>query len=144
MSWPVRILAVLTTAASLLSACSDAESANVVASAEPEAEPVEIVTANLTQLAKPVEAFGTIAARQSSAIGALVEGPVRVFVQVGDRVSKGDPLLRVRRSYCERRVEEAEAAVALARAQTEQSERQLERVAALAPRVHINGESGTG
>lgn len=39
-------------------------------------------------LAVPVKAFGTIAAKQRSAIGALAEGPVeRIFVSVGDRVT---------------------------------------------------------
>ena len=50
---------------------------------------VEILTAESEPLAEPVEVFGTIAAKQSSAIGALVEGPLEtMFVTVGDRVKR--------------------------------------------------------
>lgn len=56
-------------------------------------------------LTEPVKAFGTIAAKQSSAIGALTEGPVeRIFVKVGDRVSRGQPLFRIRQADYQRNV----------------------------------------
>ena len=48
---------------------------------------------------------------QTSNVTALVEGPVdRVFVRVGDRVTRGQPLLRIRQAYYQRRASEAEAA----------------------------------
>lgn len=103
--------------------------------------PVEVVTITVENelLSEPVEAFGTIAARQRSAIGALVEGPVeRIFVQVGDRVSRGDPLLRIRQADYRRRVAEAQAAVDLASAQAVEAERQYDRVMALAPRGFVS------
>ena len=90
-------------------------------------------------LAEPVKAFGTIAAKQSSSIGALTEGPVeRIFVKVGDRVSRGQPLFRIRQADYHRRVAEAQAAVDLANAQAIEAERRYERVIALAPRGFVS------
>jgi len=90
-------------------------------------------------LAEPVKAFGTIAAKQSSSIGALAEGPVeRIFVKVGDRVSRGQPLFRIRQADYQRRVAEAQAAVDLANAQAIEAERRYERVIALAPKGFVS------
>lgn len=103
--------------------------------------PVEIatITVETELLSVPVQAYGTIAARQRSAIGALAEGPVeRIFVLVGDRVSTGQPLFRIRQADYRRRVAEAQAAVDLASAQAIEAERQHERVMALAPRGFVS------
>lgn len=90
-------------------------------------------------LAEPVKAFGTIAAKQRSAIGALTEGPVeRIFVKVGDRVSIGQPLFRIRQADYQRRVVEAQAAVDLTNAQAIEAERRYERVMALAPKGFVS------
>ena len=90
-------------------------------------------------LAEPVKAFGTIAAKQSSSIGALAEGPVeRIFVKVGDRVSRGQPLFRIRQADYQRRVAEAQAAVDLANAQAIEAERRYDRVIALAPKGFVS------
>ena len=93
---------------------------------------VELVEARAEPIAVPIIVSGTMAALQTSNIGALVEGPVdRIFVRVGDRVRKGQPLFRIRQADFARRVVEAEAAVELARAQVEQAERAHARIAEL-------------
>ncbi len=99
----------------------------------------EVVVARQSNLSLPVEGQGTIAAFQRSNIGALVQGPVdRIFVRVGDRVAKGAPLFRMRQADYRRRLDEALAAVKLARAEAEQAERTNERVQALKPRGFVS------
>ena len=76
---------------------------------------------------------------QRSNLGALVLGPVdRIFVRVGDRVAKGAPLFRTRQADYQRRLNEALAAVRLARAEAQQAERTNERVQALKPRGFVS------
>ncbi|MBO6697002.1 MAG: efflux RND transporter periplasmic adaptor subunit, partial [Henriciella sp.] len=100
---------------------------------------VKTISVSSEPVAELVKAFGTIAAKQSSAIGALVEGPVeRIFVKVGDRVSRGDPLFRVRQADYQRRVVEAQAAVDLANARAIEAERRYDRVIALAPKGFVS------
>mgnify|MGYP003672126697 CR=1 FL=1 len=89
---------------------------------------VDFLTAKSEPLAEPVEVFGTIAAKQSSAIGALVEGPLEtMFVTVGDRVKKGQALFQIRQADYKRRVAEAqvervETDLIVAKAQVSQSQ----------------------
>lgn len=124
--------------AGLLTACGDEPtSAPAAAAAASRPAPVEVrlVEATVRPLSVPIVATGTMAALQTSAIGALVEGPVeRIYVRVGDRVRKGQPLLRIRPADYERRVAEAAASQRLARAQADQAERALARIAELATR----------
>jgi multidrug efflux pump subunit AcrA (membrane-fusion protein) len=75
---------------------------------------------------------GTIAAKQTSNIGALAEGVVeRVFVKVGDRVKKGQPLFRTRQVDFQRKVDEAKATLAIASAQSNNAETLYQRYANL-------------
>lgn len=124
----------------LLPACSGGEAEDQTAKEVPQG-PREVQTsiARTELLTEPVRAFGTIAAKQSSAIGALTEGPVeRIFVKVGDRVSRGQPLFRIRQADYQRNVAEAQAAVDLATAQAIEAERRYERVTALAPKGFVS------
>lgn len=107
--------------------------------AAPVAAPVELevqgVTARTEKVSVPIRASGTVVALQTSNITALVEGPVeRVFVQVGDRVTRGQPLLRIRQADSQRRVGEAEAALRLADAEVLQAERAYARLRELRER----------
>jgi RND family efflux transporter MFP subunit len=125
----------------LVPGCSGAEdeTANEAQTLESGPAQVETITVSTELVSEPVEAFGTIAARQRSPIGALVEGPVdRVYVNVGDQVTRGQPLFRIRQADYRRRVSEAQAAVNLTIAQATQAERQYERVMALAPRGFVS------
>ncbi|MEO9498542.1 MAG: efflux RND transporter periplasmic adaptor subunit [Parasphingorhabdus sp.] len=125
----------------LLSGCAndDAENENESSIQKNAIVEVDILTAKSEPLADPIEAFGTIAAKQSSAIGALVEGPLEtMFVTVGDRVKKGQALFQIRQADYKRRVAEASAALRLTEAQAIQAERQHGRVIALAPRGFVS------
>ena len=59
-------------------------------------------------------------------------------MKVGDRVSRGQPLFRIRQADYQRRVAEAQAAVDLANAQAIEAERRYERVIALAPKGFVS------
>lgn len=133
-------IACLTVVAMLLTACSD-KGAESEATQETEQGPRQVQTliVETELLAEPVKAFGTIAAKQRSSIGALAEGPLeRIFVKVGDRVERGQALFRIRQSDYRRRVAEAQAAVDLASAQAIEAERRYDRVIALAPRGFVS------
>ncbi|MFY7834680.1 MAG: efflux RND transporter periplasmic adaptor subunit [Novosphingobium sp.] len=100
---------------------------------------LQTLVVQTAMLSEPVKAFGTIAAKQTSAIGAFAEGPVeRIYVNVGDRVTQGQPLFRIRQADYERNVAEAQAAVDLATAQAIEAERRHERVIALAPKGFVS------
>ena len=61
-------------------------------------------------LTQPLFAYGTIAARQTSDIGALAESVVdEIFFRVGDRVEENDPLFQTRQTDYQRRLIEAQA-----------------------------------
>jgi thiamine-phosphate diphosphorylase len=124
----------------LLPACSGGEAEDQTSKEAPQGpREVQTLIARTELLNEPVKAFGTIAAKQSSAIGALTEGPVeRIFVKVGDRVSRGQPLFRIRQADYHRNVAEAKAAVDLATAQAIEAERRYERVIALAPKGFVS------
>lgn len=89
---------------------------------------VKIVNPKPVTVRNTVIATGSIGSKQTSNIGPLVEGVVEsIFVDVGDRVTKGDPLFRTRPVIYERRVDEAKAALELAVARRKNAERALER-----------------
>lgn len=123
-----------------LAGCSDSsETVDVTEPAQLEPRQVETIIVKTELLSNPVKAFGTIAAKQRSAIGAFAEGPVeRIFVKVGDRVTRGQPLFRIRQADYQRSVAEAQAAVDLTEAQAIEAERRHGRVMALAPRGFVS------
>ena len=132
----------LVVCALLLSACSDSsETVDTAEQANAQLAPREVDTiiAKPQLLTSPVKAFGTITAKQRSAISALAEGPVeQIFVNVGDRVTRGQPLFRIRQADYQRRVAEAQAAVDLTQAQAIEAERRYTRVMALAPKGFVS------
>lgn len=90
--------------------------------------PVEAIRVETQQIRAVVVATGTIAAKQTSNIGPLVEGVIEeVMVRVGDRVKKGDPLFRTRAAIYLRQAAEAEAAVRVAEANLQQANRNYTR-----------------
>lgn len=101
--------------------------------------PIHLELVRRIQVEKTVFASGTIAAKQTSNIGPLVEGVVeKIFVKVGDRVKRGDPLFQTRKVDYERRVEEANAAKNLADIRGEQAKRNYERAKELASQENIS------
>ena len=86
----------------------------------------------ILDISKPLIVSGTIAAKQTSNIGALAEGVVeRIFVKVGDRVKKGQPLFQTRQVDYQRKVEEAKATLAIASAQSSNAKTLYQRYANL-------------
>jgi RND family efflux transporter MFP subunit len=129
------VLSLLGAAAWVVVGCSPGPKASDAPASAPLAIEVQVVPARTEQLSTPIRASGTVAALQTSNVTALVEGPVdRVFVRVGDRVTQGQPLLRIRQADYQRQVIEAEAAVRLAEAEVVQTERAFERVRELKDR----------
>lgn len=93
---------------------------------------VQTIQPELINVSRPITVSGTIAAKQTSNIGALADGVVdRIFVVVGDRVQKGDRLFQTRQIDYRRRVDEAEANLAIATARSQNSERLRQRYANL-------------
>ena len=93
------------------------------------AKPVKIVKPKPATISQTVVATGSIGSKQTSNIGPLVEGVIEtIFVNVGDRVSKGDPLFQTRPSRYEREVDEAEANLALAKANLRNARHAFDRV----------------
>lgn len=93
---------------------------------------VQTIQPELVNVSQPITVSGTIAAKQTSNIGALADGVVeRIFVVVGDRVQKGDRLFQTRQVDYRRRVDEAQANLAIATAKSKNSEKLRQRYANL-------------
>lgn len=137
-----RLVCLLLLLLAVLYGCSDGRGPTEAPHIEQESIPeVEVVPVTIHVLATPVVGFGTLAALQNSAIGALVEGPIEhIFVQVGDRVSKGQPLFKIRQTDYERRLSEALAALNLARAEAELASARGQRLRALKSRNFVSPE----
>ena len=121
-----------------LSACSDEEDA-VDASTEvllPQNAPrpvIELFTVEVETFTEVINATGTIAAKQTSKIGPLVEGILeKVYVRVGDRLQKGDPMFQMRASEYQQAVDQADAVYQVAQAELDLGIKKLNR----AKRLH--------
>jgi len=89
---------------------------------------VEVVSVRRVDMEEVIRASGTIAAKQTSRIGPLVEGIIdEIFVRVGDRPRRGDPLFRIRQHEYRQAVNEAQARLDVARAELELTQKRLER-----------------
>ena len=100
---------------------------------------VQTVTAESTDLADPLIASGTIAAKQTSNIGALTGGVVEtIHVRVGDRVTKGQALFQTRRVAYQQQLSEAEAQLAIALAEMTNAENAVNRFATLLSKNHVS------
>jgi RND family efflux transporter MFP subunit len=93
---------------------------------------VNTISAERIDLAEPLVASGTIAAKQTSNIGVLSQGVVEKFhVRVGDRVKKGQALFQTRRIDYEQRLSEAEAQLDIAIAESANAESAFKRYSVL-------------
>ena len=117
----------------LLGACSgDEEAVNdlkeVPERDSPSPPVVELITIENEFFTETIKATGTIAAKQTSKIGPLVEGVLeKVFVRVGDRPIKGEPLFQMRVAEYQQAADQAEAAFQVARAELDLSIKKLKR-----------------
>lgn len=97
---------------------------------------VEVDAVIVEPLIQIVPALGRFVARQSGPVAALVGGPVaKVLVEVGDRVAKGDLMVRLSadvslglRNLREAELQEEEAALETARAQARLASLELRRL----------------
>jgi RND family efflux transporter MFP subunit len=125
----------------LLAGCSDADDAASGAASAP--APVTMASVQVEQLRieQPIVGTGTIAPLQSTDLGPRVDGIIeRIFVRVGQRVSKGDPLFRTRDTELRFRVQELESEVKLAKAAATEATREFSRIS----KLHKRGNASAG
>lgn len=142
---PIRLAALV--AAGLVSSCGgDAGSAGGGFSQGeavlPAVEAVEVMVGSL-----PLEErlSGSVRARNQTDIYAEVGGTIeRVFVDDGDEVEEGDPLVQLRARDFEERVRQAEAGLRVAEARVRQAEANLQRVNAHLERTRTIVEQQLG
>jgi len=111
------------------------DAADAVASAPPEAAPapapvrVEVERVESAALRAQIDASGTIEARRVTEIGSEVPGRiVAVLVDVGDAVAEGAPLFRIDPGPYRMALAEAEAGLALERAESVNAENEAARL----------------
>lgn len=107
---------------------------SMVGEAPDSSSPVTVTTATpeYLSLSEPIFVTGTIHARRTTNITPMVGGLIEeVFVDVGSRVEKGQPLLRMRQKDFEVKVSRVFEARLLAQAEHEDAERDLDNAIAL-------------
>lgn len=138
-----RRLAAVLMLCSLGSGCNDADDAQVAQAPQEqtlsEAPRLQIVRPEPGVIQESITSTGTIGAAQTSNIGVVTPGIVeRVFVKVGDRVKKGQPLFRTRQNDYEIGVHLATANLAAAEARAEQARLDYERATDLLDKKFIS------
>lgn len=89
---------------------------------------IEVFRVETTTVHDVIRATGTIASKQTSRIGPLVEGVIeKVFVRVGDRPRKGEPLFQVRSVEYELEVSRVQGALDVAKADLQLKVKRLHR-----------------
>jgi len=131
-----------------LAACSDDDKENSKVEnlrvpqsikVEQKNKPLHVTQVKRVGVEKFVFASGTIAAKQTSHIGPLVEGVIeKIFVKVGDRVKSGDALFQTRQVDYIRSLEEAKSAMDLANILGVQANRNYDRARELAGQGNIS------
>ncbi len=133
---------VITATVVSLGGCGSPEPSSMATSTEPDAIPVRLTTVQEVNLSDPVIATGTMMPHKTTNITPMVSGLVEtVYVAVGDRVKKGDALLRIRQTEIKLRIRELEQRVRLARAQVQDAERDLDTAQGLGRKGAVSRES---
>jgi len=100
---------------------------------------LRLFAAELKTVQSPIIGTGTIFAHKTSKIGPLVEGPVvRIHVNVGDNVKKGDPLFEIRADSYRFIYDESYARLAEAEARVRDAKPALERAQKLMKNKNIS------
>jgi RND family efflux transporter MFP subunit len=132
-------------AASMLTGC-DSEPPSEERKAEKTpatSSPVNVTTASpeYTNLSEPIFVTGTVLARRTTSITPMVGGLIEeIFVNVGARVEKGQPLLQMRQKDFEVRVSRVSEARRLAEAEHKDAERDLDNAIALKKKKALSAE----
>lgn len=104
---------------------------------------VEVVQARRGTLPLFQRLTGTVRAAGEVAILPQTEGVVaEVFVQNGDRVNRGDPLVRLQLPGSEPQLAQAQSSLAVARAEVRQAQANLEELESQFERTQALGEQG--
>ena len=114
----------------LLSACAQEVPQQSVSEKAQDQTPaaIEVYEIHSETFSETIRATGTIAAKQTSRIGPLVEGVLEtVYVRVGDRPRKGDPLFKMRTEEYQQAVDQAQAQLLVAQAEMQLSVKKLSR-----------------
>jgi len=119
----------LVLSASLLISCDSAEQANGETdhgSRSNESVPIQQTQVAEIEINDPIITTGTMSALKVTDISPMVSGLVdEVYVAVGDRVKKGDPLLRIRQTEIRLAIAQLEHKVSLARAEFNNAKKDL-------------------
>lgn len=116
-----------------LAACS--EDAATPEQAAPSAASFSEAVVETVSIEEPVVGTGTIAPLQRTDLGPRVDGIIeKIYVRVGARVKKGDPLFKTRDTELRLKVDELKNQVKLARANVEEARRNFDRISSLAAR----------
>ncbi|MEP4147059.1 MAG: efflux RND transporter periplasmic adaptor subunit [Halioglobus sp.] len=105
--------------------------------------PVNVTTAmpEYTSLSEPIFVTGTVLARRTTSITPMVGGLIEeIFVNVGSRVEKGQPLLRMRQKDFEIKVSRVSEARRLAEAEHKDAKRDLDNAIALEKKKALSAE----
>ncbi len=88
--------------------------------------PIQVTTVRQIEISEPIIATGTMMPHKTTDISPMMSGLVdEVYVQVGDRVKKGQPLLRIRQKNVKLRIRQLEQQVILARAEVRDATKDL-------------------
>ncbi|MDH3656414.1 MAG: efflux RND transporter periplasmic adaptor subunit [Myxococcales bacterium] len=125
----------------LAAACGQRAAQDSTASEAPPALDVWTVEVTEERVTKPVVGTGSIAPHKKSDIGPRVDGIIEeILVRVGDRVDADAPLFRTRDIDFQIRVDDAEHALRLARAESQKAKRDKKRVEELAEKGVASSE----
>lgn len=103
--------------------------------------PVAVLQPMQTEIVEPIFVTGTVLAIQTTDIVPLVGGMVEeIMVRVGDRVKKGQPLLRMRQRDFQIKVERLRQAIRLAAAEQRNARMDFENATALVKRGGLSQE----
>ena len=138
-------LSVAAVCAAALSACSGETGDPAAARPGQELPSVEAVEVRYGTLPLEERLVGSVRARNQTEIYAEVTAPVvEVFVDDGDVVAAGDPLVRLRAADFEERLRQAEAGLQVAQARVAQAQANLARFEATLRRMEAIAERGLG
>ncbi len=89
---------------------------------------VSVATVHERNFERSLRATGTLMPKQQATLNVLLNGMIaEIYVDISDKVQKGDPLLKIRQVDYREALEQAEANVASARAALEDAKRELDR-----------------
>jgi RND family efflux transporter MFP subunit len=136
-----KIGTLLLLAGTLTTGCSDSKEEREVVADSAQLRPLRLQTLHpaIREVSETITGTGTIGAAQTSNLGVVTPGIVeRVFVKVGDRVKKDQPLFQTRKSDFEISVRLARAELAAAASRAEQARLDHERALELLAKDFIS------